>query len=252
MQKNINTAVLALCLLFCTLTYGAVSAHANTGKILIVKNDSNRIKVREIDSAAIAKYAKQRDFMYKELSPEQQSLWQKFWRWIWDLINRIFSGKSSDSGFVKLFFIVLKYLIIAATIGLIIFIVLKLWGVDLKIFTGKSEKVDVPYHETLENIHEINFEDQLEGALQQSNYRLAVRLLYLRTLKKLSDQGLISWLPDKTNKTYVAEIEDPHRSAEFSILTNQFEYIWYGEFHIDKIGFDHLQQSFHHFNNKKA
>ncbi|WP_443944989.1 DUF4129 domain-containing protein [Pedobacter sp. AW1-32] len=252
MQKNINRGILVLCLLFCTLTYKAVAAHTNTAKKSIVQKDSSQIKIRQIDSLAIEKYSKQSDFMYKEISPEQQSLWQKFWRWIWDLINRIFSGKSSDSGFVKILFLILKYLIIAATIGTIIFIILKLWGVDLKILTGKSEKVDVPYHETLENIHEINFEDQLDAAIQQSNYRLAVRLLYLRTLKKLSDQELINWLPDKTNKTYVSEIQDPQKSAEFSILTNQFEYIWYGEFHIDKSGFENLQKSFHHFNHKKA
>lgn len=88
--------------------------------------------------------------------------------------------------------------------------------------------------------------------MQMGNYRLVVRLLYLKTLKQLSDRELIHWLPEKTNQAYVLEIADQAKQQEFAQLTTQFEYIWYGEFFIDKNSFAPIQESFHQFNQYKA
>ncbi|RZK53770.1 MAG: DUF4129 domain-containing protein [Pedobacter sp.] len=148
------------------------------------------------------------------------------------------------------FLIFLKYAAIVLAVALIVFIVMKIFGLDLKFLTGKSKTVDIPYEESLENIHEIDFEDHLENAINSGNYRLAVRLLYLKTLKHLTDRNLINWQPEKTNQTYVAELGNEVYKTDFAALTLQFEYIWYGDFYIDRDSFEPINQSFTQFNQQ--
>nr|WP_157246938.1 DUF4129 domain-containing protein [Pedobacter panaciterrae] len=205
----------------------------------VIKLDSTKVDLRKFDKSKLDAFAKEADFKYDD-APVGLSLWDRFWRWFWDLIGHALSNKMSGG--------LIKYLIIIVFVGLAVFIVLKIIGADLKIFSHKSQIVEVPYSESNDNIHEINFNEQIEKAIENSNYRLAVRLLYLRSLKKLSDTNLIHWLPEKTNQTYISEINDPDKKREFSKLTHQFEYVWYGEFFIDRENFNTIKDTFERFN----
>jgi hypothetical protein len=217
-------------------------------KPAVLQLDSSKVELRRFNEQTIAKYSKQKEFIYDDVTPKGLSWWDRFWRWIWHIIEKIFSGGGTSTGISKLIFVVLKWVLIAAMVVGIVFIIIKILGLDLKVLSGKSKNVEVPYEESLENIHEINFDEQIENSLQNSNYRLAVRLLYLKTLKQLSDRQLINWQVEKTNQTYVLEIEDQVIKQEFANITNQFEYIWYGEFFIDKSTFELVNQSFVQFN----
>lgn len=207
----------------------------------IVKLDSTtKVDLRKLNEQAISTYSKQKDFIYDDVLPETQNLWDKFWVWVWRSIRSILGNKVGGG--------IIKYLLIAIAVAIVVFIIIKLIGLDFKLLAGKSKNVQVPYQESLENIHEINFDEQIEKALKDHNYRLVVRLLYLKTLKQLSDQHLIEWLPEKTNQAYVLEITNEAQQQEFAQLTNQFEYIWYGEFFIDKNSFEPISKSFNQFN----
>ncbi|MES2445847.1 MAG: DUF4129 domain-containing protein [Bacteroidota bacterium] len=213
-------------------------------KPLLIKLDSSKISVRKFSEEAIADYSKQKDFIYDDVAPKTMSLWDRFWRWIWSLINELLSGKTSGS--------IIKYVLIAVVIALVVYLVIKLIGLDLKLLTRKSKPVEVPFSENLENIHEIDFDEQLNIALQNKNYRLVVRLLYLKTLKQLTDKRLIDWQPEKTNQAYVEELSRQSYHQQFVELTYQFEYIWYGEFYIDQPTFESIHQSFKDFNQQTA
>ena len=213
-------------------------------KSVAVKIDSSKIELRKIDREAVKTYIKQKDFIYEDAAPETLTWWDKFWNRFWKLIEQLLGNKVSGS--------ILKVILIALAIAAVVFIAIKLIGLDFRLLSGKSKSLEVPFEESLQNIHEIDFDEQISTALLVQNYRLAVRLLYLKTLKNLSDRQLINWLPEKTNQAYVLEIADDHRRDEFSKLTNQFEYIWYGEFFIDKSTFESVNQSFHDFNQKRA
>ncbi|MBB2146584.1 hypothetical protein GM921_13865 [Pedobacter sp. LMG 31464] len=219
-----------------------VAKPAVVKKGIILKSDSSKVDLRKFDETAVKKYSVQKDFIYDDVAPQSLSLWDRFWRWIWRLINNIFSGGITGS--------IIKYVLIAVVIAIVVFAVIKLIGLDYKFLTGKSKAVAIPFEESLENIHEIDFDEQIDFALQNGNYRLAVRLLYLKTLKHLSDKQLINWQPEKTNQAYVLELENENYKQEFNTLTNQFEYIWYGEFFIDKSSFEPINQSFLQFNQK--
>jgi len=220
--------------------HATVEARDSIAKKATVTLDSAKIDLREFNKSKLESHSKETDFIYDDVPAPNLSLWDRFWQWVWRLIGNTLSNKVAG-GFVK-------YLAIIALVGLVVFIVLKIIGADLKIFSRQSQKVEVPYTESDDNIHEIDFNEQIEKAITNANYRLAVRLLYLRSLKKLSDNGLIHWLPEKTNQTYISEINDPDKKKQFSRLTHQFEYVWYGEFFINKDDFYVIKDTFERFN----
>ena len=207
-----------------------------------VSNDSSKVILRNFDAEKMKTYTEQSEFRYKETPPDQDSLWARFWRWFWNWFSGVLENKTSGAFF--------KYGIITALAALVVFIIIKAMGLDLKVFAGKSKAVEVPYSESLENIHEINFRAEIEKAISSGNYRLAVRLFYLHALKMMNDGQLINWQPDKTNQAYVAELTDPEKRKQFEELTTQFEYIWYGEFFIDKESFAEVRKDFDTFNRR--
>ena len=242
--------------LFCTIIF-ALSVHAGTGTVtpkpakhlpLVLKMDSTRVTVRQLDSAAITAYRKMPEFQYNDDVETTPSWWIRFWHWFWGLFKPINFGKHDPGPFMRVLIYIIKYIFIAAGLAAIVLLVFKLAGIDmLHIFRRRSMQAEVPYSESLENIHEINFDAEIEKAIAQHNYRLAVRMLYLRCLKQLSDADLIKWQIDKTNSTYINELNNTEQRKVFKTLTLQFEYVWYGEFIIDAAVFKNINTLFQDF-----
>ncbi|HMI03166.1 MAG TPA: DUF4129 domain-containing protein [Pedobacter sp.] len=245
-MRKILFLFLLLCVSTSCFSFGTAQVPVKKGTVskkLVVKNDSTKLTPRKFDQQKIRSYRLSKEFIYDNTAPENESLWSKFWKWFWELFERVAGNKHANS------FIGYTALIVLAS--LIVFGVMKLLGLDLKILSGKSKQVEVPYHESSDNIHEIDFMAEIDKAISGGNYRLAVRLFYLRALKQLSDSGQISWQPEKTNQTYVSEIRDLQKRSLFETLTTQFEYIWYGEFYIDQENFNQVRSGFDQFNPNK-
>lgn len=100
----------------------------------------------------------------------------------------------------------------------------------------KAEKTEDP--------RTMRFDELLEKAIREKRFRYAVRLLYLRSLRQLSEAGRIQWKQDKTNYDYLRELDDQALRGVFGDLTYIFEYIWYGEFPIDQSHFETARSSF--------
>ncbi|MBB6113068.1 hypothetical protein SAMN05421821_12930 [Mucilaginibacter lappiensis] len=243
--------------LLCTLIF-ALFVHVSNGAIpvvkpvkqpLVLKMDTAKVGVRHLDSAAITAHSKQPEFQYKDDIDTTPSWWDRFWSWFWGLFKPIKLGKPNMSPFVRALLYILQYLFLAAGLAAVVFLVLKLMGIDmLGIFRRKSMSANLPFTESLENIHDINFDDEIERAISHHNYRLAVRMLYLKCLKQLSDAHLIKWQIDKTNSAYIDELTNAHQRQLFRSLTLQFEYVWYGEFAIDGQTFKNINTVFQDFN----
>jgi hypothetical protein len=259
LPKNIKMRFLYLLLfLFLPLCFVQAGQPVITVKPKVVKPkvkpvlriDSSQVKVRSIDSARIAQFKKQSSFKYDDVA-SQPSLWRRFWRWFWHLFDKVdLRPTGSLMSYIGVF---LKYLFIALGLAAIVFLVLRVMGVDVTgLFKRKPADAGVPYAETLENIHEINFDTDIDAAIAQHNYRLAVRLLYLKALKQLSDAGLIHWQLDKTNTAYIDELTNAQQREAFTILTRQFEFVWYGEFTINGQAFQNIKTLFANFKQTLA
>lgn len=88
----------------------------------------------------------------------------------------------------------------------------------------------------------------LQHAIKSGNYRLAVRYLYLESLKRLSEKKFIEINTNKTNYEYVTEVRRHKFANEFASLTLQYEYVWYGEYPVDERLFVQIQSGFTQFN----
>ncbi len=215
----------------------------------VLQNDSSVVQIKHFDDAELTRLRQKPQFQYNS-EPSGPSLWSRFWRWFWHL----FDGVDAPRGMgMRWLFIFLKYLFISLGVAAIVFIILKLAGVDIRgLIKRKSADASIPFTETLENIHEIDFDLNIDQAIAQHNYRLAVRLLYLKALKQLSDAQLINWQIDKTNAAYVNELTNPNQREAFAVLTRQFEFVWYGEFAINSQGFQNIKTLFSNFKQTLA
>ncbi len=204
-----------------------------------VAKDSSAVNIHRFDQASLDGYKGRADFQYEEQQIDL-SWWQRFKQWIRYKIAELMSREGS--------YILLKDIGIIAGIIALLYLVMKLLGMDaVSVFSRKSRTVDIAFTEHTENIHAIDFATELQKAIETGNYRLAVRLLYLDCLKKLSDSGLIRWQPAKTNAAYVAELNEGTVQKAFKRLTRQFEYIWYGDFGINRQHFTQLHEAFQQF-----
>lgn len=207
----------------------------------VVNIDSSKITPAKFDKQAISNYKDQKEFQYDELQAQQLSLWDRFWMWFWNMVGRLLTSAASNS--------LSRYFFIGLGVALILYLVIKAIGTE-NIFSKKSKETILPYDVISENIHEIDYEQELKRLISENKYRLAVRLLYLQALKKLSDADLIQWQPEKTNYNYLTEMNKPELKEDFSKLTLQFDYIWYGDFPVDADKFEPINQSFNQFNSR--
>ncbi|SKB45056.1 hypothetical protein [Daejeonella lutea] len=237
MQKFILVLFLLLALGTIPQSFSAV----NVKKPNRIQLDSSLVVAKSFNQAALDKHRSDSDFQYGEKYQTALSWWDRFWKWFWNQFSSAVSDSTSSNLARNVSAIILA--------GLIIFLVIKFSGAGvLQLFTGKARVVPLAYAESLDNIHEIDFDPEIEKATQNRDYRLAVRMLYLKCLKKLSDAGFISWQIDKTNSAYISELVNHDRKQQFASLTRQFEFIWYGEFNIDQSVFTAIKQDFKDFN----
>lgn len=251
----------AVYLIFFVLTVNLVSAAVPVKKTetrhpkAVLRIDSiSSVQVRHFDQASLEKYRRLPEFQYKEKKIDT-SWWDHFWAIFWSWIKRVFSftptGKVLSAW--AYFWKFIEILIIVGAAAGLIFAILKAAGLDVRnILHRRSSAAAIPYSEFFEDINAIDFDAEIENAVAKHNYRFAVRLLYLKCLKQLSDSGLIEWQIDKTNYAYINELKDADRKETFSHLTRQFEYVWYGEFMIDGSVYNTINQSFQDFNKRAA
>jgi len=200
--------------------------------------DSSRLTVRSLPANALQKYRDDEEFNYKQQHPEGISLWERFWYWMYQH-SRINN---------KLMAVVAKILLWGFCIFAFIYAILKFTGMDgIGLFTGNKKQDGLDYEVTEDDIYAINFTEAIADAVGQHNFRLAIRLLYLQTLRRLADRELIRWKPDKTNDVYAQELAGGPLYNDFTWLTRAYDYAWYGDFPVHEEQFTEVQQHFQTF-----
>ncbi|AKQ46713.1 hypothetical protein TH63_15535 [Rufibacter radiotolerans] len=214
----------------------AVAAPAQT-----VTTTPAPLQLRYPDAAKLKELRESRDFQYQQDLRPDLSFWQRWLQRIGQFINRVLEARSFQSFW--------KYVIYAFAIGITLYVVLKLFKVDfVGLFSRKAPAAAIAFETYRENIHEIDFKALIEEAEAQGDYRRAIRLHYLSTLKILTDQELIQWNPGKTNRSYVSELRNPALRRPFEHITQLFEYVWYGGSALSEQRFQVVRQAFQEFN----
>lgn len=131
--------------------------------------------------------------------------------------------------------------------GFIAFLVIYLSHSNVRLFRSsrsiEKEESDV---ET-DDIFTIPYQKEIDKAVGAGNYRLAVRLLFLRLLRQLSEKNMIQYTQDRTNFDYLLQVQHTPWYQHFFRLTRHYEYVWYGRFGIDRDKFDAIKSDFASF-----
>lgn len=173
------------------------------------------------DTAKIARYQADSHFDYNsQLVHKNFNLYEIVINWFRELMQRFFGSVIADkySGTILAVFFVLFIL-------LLIFVVYKKRP---ELFY--REKKFMKYNVEEETIYGVDFDSEINNALSRKDYQLAVRLVYLQTLKHLSDFRCIDWQTYKTPTEYLYEMKRKGVSDEFRQLTNRFLMVRYGNF----------------------
>lgn len=113
-----------------------------------------------------------------------------------------------------------------------------------KLIAGATEE------EAAENIFEINYQKEIDNAVQRGDYRLATRLLFLHLLKNLAEKNIIQYKQERTNFDYLLQLNSTGYYKDFFRLTRNYEYAWYGEFEVNRDIFTIIKNDFDNFNNR--
>ncbi|CCH56190.1 hypothetical protein BN8_05510 [Fibrisoma limi BUZ 3] len=199
---------------------------------------SQRPRVRYPSEDRLSDYRDDRDYQYDSDPAPPDNPLARLWQWIWGKISDFLRSDSYQN--------VWQYVMLAVIAALVVYLLRKAEVLGF-LFPGKAQATDLDYETLSENIHAINFDEAIDAAVAQRNFRLAVRLLYLKTLKQLTDQEWITYKPDKTNRQYVYELAGSPLQADFEALTQQFEYVWYGDFPVDEARYAQISSEFRQF-----
>lgn len=174
-----------------------------------------------------------------------ESWWTSLKRFLglkWDqLMERIF-GEFEAQGILLYFLEILPYLII---VGVLIFAIwlfnrLNPAGILLK----EPEQNKMFFSEEEEIVQSRDISSLISNALEEGNFRMAIRYQYLMMLRKLDRKGHISYESAKTNADYLREITQENFQDQFRHLTWIYDFTWYGSFAAEKEDYSKAEREF--------
>ena len=165
--------------------------------------------------------------------------------------SRTVSSDSSSSGLSNFFSSsIVKAIFWAVAIFFVLYILYKLF-LNQGIF--KKNRSSSPVKELEQDEQNIDDASDYDALIHQSfklaDYRMAVRYLFLKTLRQLSDRGQLQRSVDKTNFQYVQEI-GPDKKKDFAALVLNYEYVWYGHLDIAREQYEQIEKNYLSFYNK--
>jgi hypothetical protein len=194
--------------------------------------DSTVVEKRAFEEGFRDRYASEA-FQYDQLEGEAQNLLARFLRWVLNGLGDVLGFEVNPATIEAV-----KLLVYGVFILLAIYLIVRLLVGQraTSFFSPKGSKV-APLAFSEEEITTIDLDAHVQQALAQGDYRLALRYLYLKALRQLSHHNIIHWDPDKTNSDYLREITASELKEPFIRISYLYDYVWYGEFPLEKQGY---------------
>lgn len=175
------------------------------------------IDTLQCDTALVRHLQQVPDYDYqREFIEQDYSIIERIIQWIDDIFTGTMSSATGDD--MSLYWVVGGFVVIIA-VGIYLF------THDVGIFR-RTSKGDLDYEVDDEDIYGIDFDQRIDQAVAQHDWREATRLTHLKTLRWLADNGRIEWALYKTPSQYTRE----ERSPEFREMTADFLRVRYGNF----------------------
>jgi hypothetical protein len=182
-----------------------------------------------IDSAQIAQWQTQQDFDYnRELVGGGMTFTEWMMAQINELLHDLF-GQAWRNDYTWWALAIVG----AVLVGIVVWYV---WRFHPGLFMRQRD--EQTYENLEDTIYGIDFDAIISQAIGREDYREGIRMVYLRTLKALSDSQQIDWQPFKTPSQYVREYD----AAAFRTLTAHFLRVRYGYFAATRQLYDEVEQ----------
>lgn len=172
-----------------------------------------------IDTSQLATWRANPEFDYSsEFMHSDFSLLDWLGRHLDKLFGSLFGDLFSSDWGITVWYVVG----LVATVSIVIFLFYR----HPELLHIKRNNTPLEYDIESDNIYGVDFPLEIARAMDASDWRAAVRLAYLQTLRMLSDAHLIDWQLSKTPSQYVVEYADDG----FRDMTNMFLRVRYGGF----------------------
>jgi len=194
----------------------------------VVTSDTSLVTVdRSIPQSKIDEYRSQPEYNYDENPDYEESflgtLWMRFRNWLKSVLGQ--------DGYGALGSILFYGLLLFGLVWFIMF-VLRAQGHNPFSRGNRKSEIAVAAEDIDENSSIDSIEDLVHKAEISGDYRLAIRLQYLKLLRLLDSAEEIEWRSGKTNYDYLNEIKGLELKEDFDALNYIYEYSWYGQFDI--------------------
>jgi len=166
-----------------------------------------------------------------------------------DTTKKVQKAKKTPNMSMRLNWIeILAYLFVFALITLVLYLLFRYGYFGSKELKNKKTLFSVI--ENPEDIDSLDIDPLLAEALKNKEFRLALRLKYLALLKLLSNQGLIKWKREFTNRNYADQLRESTFYGSFIQSTFIYESGWYGNYVVDEGVYLKSEQLFKQIENQ--
>lgn len=181
------------------------------------------------DTTQVAAWRQDDAFNYnRELVATQDSLTEWLIARYFELLAKLFGSEAAE--------MITKPLLVLLGAAVVAVIVWFVYKQRPELFTRKK-KSSIEFSSMEETIYGVDFDREIASATAMGNWRDAVRYVYLKTLRCLSDYHHIDWQPSKTPSQYVYEEHLP----AFRQLTTHFLRVRYGNFEATEALYEEMQ-----------
>lgn len=212
--------------------------------LYLLQDKNSEVNSKKFNTKFKNKYKGEPAFNYVQVE-KKDSLLDRIKSAIKEWFRRNFMYKVTDelnNFYYVVFLRVLGFLIL----GLIIYYLVKAFiQKDIYwIIKKKGKKISALENISTEDFKTTDFEQLIATAIEQEEFRLAIRLYYLLLLQRLQEQNKIIWAPEKTNADYNYEIKEEQERQAFTYLSYLYNNIWYGEHELTAADFIKAKQAF--------
>jgi hypothetical protein len=172
------------------------------------------------------------------------SLWDRFKEWLYQWLQGLLGTKAGGFVIDNLLYLIAIAMIVVAIA------VLSRNGLH-RMFHGAPRSLGQVIGDE-DDIREMDLPAMIARAEADGDLRLAVRLHYLLVLRKLVDQGVLNWSPERTDRDYMRQIADPSLRSRFAHVALVFQWVWYGHAEVDRERYVSIQRPFIEFETVPA
>jgi len=218
----------------------------------VVQYDDQEINAIDITEKQLEPFRADDKFNY-EIEKVDNSWWEGLKNWFYNILRRFFEwlfGVDAAPSYITAFLKYVPYLLLGLLLYLLIRFFIK--ANTKNILFSKSNENTVLLSEEERIMKTEDIQSLIKKALEEKNYRLAIRYYYLYLLNLLTERELITWELQKTNEDYLQELSQSKLKPLFQKVTLLYDYIWYGEFQIDGEGYERAKHKFDQLKNSIA